>query len=70
MKVTSRVVLPLFLAACLGDPTGSVGGADENAKFNVLFVGNSLTYANDLPGMLKVLIESAGEGPANVEMAA
>ena len=70
MKFMFRMIILLFLAACLGDPTGSVGGADENAKFNVLFVGNSLTYANDLPGMLKVLIESAGEGPANVEMAA
>ena len=70
MKITSRIVLPLLLAACLGDPTGSVGGADENARFNVLFVGNSLTYTNDLPGMLKVLIESVGEGPANIEVAA
>lgn len=63
-------LLFLAVAACLGDPTGSLGGADENAKFNILFVGNSLTYTNDLPGMLKVLIESVGEGPANIEVAA
>ena len=70
MKITSGTILPFLLVACLGDPTGSVGGADENAKYNILFVGNSLTYTNDLPGMLKVLIESEGDGPVNIEVAA
>jgi hypothetical protein len=54
----------------LGEPTGTVEGADENAQINVLFVGNSLTYTNDLPGMLAVLIESAQQGPANMVVAA
>jgi len=70
MKIISAGILPFLLVACLGDPTGSVGGSDENAKFNILFVGNSLTYTNDLPGMLDALIEAAGEGPANIESAA
>jgi hypothetical protein len=54
----------------LGDATAVPGGADENAKFNVLFIGNSLTYANDLPEMVRVLIESVQQGPAHVEVAA
>ncbi len=33
---------------------------------NVLFIGNSLTASNDLPGMLKALIESVGAGPVEV----
>ncbi len=75
MKVRSRVLLAVALIAVLGclgldNPTGTIQGADENAKINVLFVGNSLTYANDLPGMLAVLIESAQQGPANAVVAA
>ena len=33
---------------------------------NILFVGNSLTYANDLPGMVAALVDSAGLGPVVV----
>jgi hypothetical protein len=33
----------------------------------VLFIGNSLTYVNDLPGMVKALAESAGAAPFVVE---
>ena len=66
------LVLALCLAvvACLGGATAVPGGADENAKFNVLFIGNSLTYTNDLPEMLRVLIESVQQGPAHIEVAA
>jgi hypothetical protein len=33
---------------------------DPSASRRILFVGNSLTYANDLPGMVKALADSAG----------
>lgn len=37
------------------DPT-----PDPAASTRILFVGNSLTYVNDLPGMVKALADSAG----------
>lgn len=33
---------------------------DPSATIRILFVGNSLTYVNDLPGMVKALADSAG----------
>jgi hypothetical protein len=33
---------------------------DPGATTRILFVGNSLTYVNDLPGMVKALADSAG----------
>lgn len=38
----------------------------EEPKLSVLFVGNSLTFANDLPGMLEAMIDAAEAGPARV----
>ena len=32
----------------------------------VLFIGNSLTYVNDLPGMLRALVDSSGAGPIEI----
>lgn len=58
--------LPAMLGClALGDATGLVQKADENAKYNILFVGNSLTYTNDLPGMLEALADSTQEGPVH-----
>jgi len=39
---------------------------DRSDGIQVLFIGNSLTYVNDLPGMLGVLIDSAGAGPVTI----
>ena len=36
----------------------------QEDELRVLFVGNSLTYENDLPAILGALIDSAGLGPA------
>jgi len=57
MVARAVVALPLGLAACgsSGDPTGGV--------LRVLFIGNSLTYANDLPGMLSDLADQVAGGP-------
>jgi len=55
--------LPAILSCLgLGDPTRPIQEPDQNAKYNILFVGNSLTYTNDLPGMLEALADSATEG--------
>jgi hypothetical protein len=35
-------------------------GPDPAATTRILFVGNSLTYVNDLPGMVKALADSRG----------
>lgn len=46
---------------CLGglDPNGDPS-PNPQATTRILFVGNSLTYYNDLPGMVKALADSAG----------
>jgi hypothetical protein len=36
-------------------------------ELRVLFLGNSLTFENDLPGIVEHLVESAGAGPVTVE---
>lgn len=65
-----RFLRPLFLILALsgaGSRCGLPGTGpsqdpepDPAATTRILFVGNSLTYANDLPGMVKALADSAG----------
>ena len=55
----SRYHLLLAGVVLLGCGSSPVA-PDPNATFRVLFVGNSLTYVNDLPGMLVALADSAG----------
>lgn len=38
----------------------------QDRDLRVLFVGNSLTYQNDLPSILQALIDSAGLGPSTM----
>jgi hypothetical protein len=60
-RMMARLVLPLTLAACL---SSAVSGPELSGTGTpVLFVGNSLTYVNDLPGIVQALADSAG-GPA------
>jgi hypothetical protein len=48
---------------CANDPAGvSVGERNENG-LNVLFIGNSLTYWNDLPAIIAALADSAKVKP-------
>jgi hypothetical protein len=65
----ATLLLLLVPAACGGSnsPTGPqlIG---EGRR--ILFVGNSLTYANDLPGMLQALADSAGGDRLAVETVA
>lgn len=51
-----------LLAAC-GTGGTEPDDALDPAALNILFIGNSLTYTNDLPGMVVALIDSAGLGP-------
>jgi hypothetical protein len=65
MKTSPRPILrPILLAgaalailACSGDATGP---QLEDADVRILFVGNSLTYVNDLPGLVETIAEVAG----------
>lgn len=61
MKLVHLAIIAL--TACGGD--SPQGPLDPDAT-NILFVGNSLTYTNDLPGMVAALLDSAGLGPATV----
>ncbi len=65
-----RLALLLALPACL-DSANTLGtaGLDPNA-INVLFVGNSLTATNNLPGMVEALIDSTGPTPADARAVA
>ncbi|HKU62702.1 MAG TPA: hypothetical protein VJQ44_15890 [Gemmatimonadales bacterium] len=60
-------VLALVLAAAAA--TCTTGAADDAPVGAILFVGNSLTYVNDLPGVVRRVAEAAG-GELRVEMAA
>ncbi|HEX9892923.1 MAG TPA: hypothetical protein VGA78_03320 [Gemmatimonadales bacterium] len=51
------VALAAACSACLGS-TPSGPRPDPDAQVRILFVGNSLTYFNDLPGMVKALSDS------------
>lgn len=61
----------LLLFICVASP----GCADSSTSpdpggprpSRILFIGNSLTYANDLPGMVQALAKAAGGEPLTVE---
>ena len=60
---TCRAVAWLIFAAT------SLAGVSRAEKASVLFVGNSYTYVNDMPGMFSAIAESLGDR-AEVDMAA
>ena len=59
----------MALALSGATATCATGVADDAPAGAILFVGNSLTYTNDLPGMVRRVAEAAGGG-LKVEMAA
>jgi len=63
-----RLLVLAAIPACVGldfDEGGGSLGLDPNS-LNILFIGNSLTFTNDLPNMVGALIDSAGHGPVDV----
>ena len=61
----ARLVLLASLSACAAS-TGGAQQADSTPGLRVLFIGNSLTATNDLPGIVRALIDSAGAGPVTI----
>ena len=59
-RSSARLSVPLTLAACLSSALS--GPQLSGTGTPVLFVGNSLTYVNDLPGIVQAFADSAG-GP-------
>lgn len=60
----SAVVAALFTLSatgCLPQASGTITGPLPAGGHHVLFIGNSLTYTNDLPGMLSLLAASGGD---------
>ena len=53
------VAASLAVTACLGT-TAPAGSTPIGDGTRILFVGNSLTYVNDVPGILQALADSAG----------
>jgi hypothetical protein len=68
--MTKRWILVLFLLMLSALGCGSSSSVSvlpcEPRPLRLLFVGNSLTYTNDLPGLLATLVDSAGMGPFTV----
>lgn len=63
---TLSLVASLTVVSCGGDvPSGPPGGGGgpppPRGEVHAVFVGNSLTYVNDLPGFVRTIAEVAGE---------
>ena len=54
------LVLASLVSACLDTESSTGPTTDPNAEVRILFIGNSLTYVNNLPGMVKALSDSIG----------
>jgi hypothetical protein len=70
-KLPRRRFLPpialalLVVGACRPDPV-VVDPEPRDLSLSILFIGNSLTYTNDLPGLLAAFVDSAGAGSLEV----
>jgi hypothetical protein len=62
--VTVRLTLLVFLTsilACAGGPHPSIPEPSKTGHYRVLFIGNSLTYTNDLPGTVAGIALNLGD---------
>ncbi len=57
-RYVGLVVLGLLTMAC---GIGSTGPELGQADLRIVFIGNSLTYTNDLPGLVETIAEAAGK---------
>jgi hypothetical protein len=65
MRRCAAAVLGLLVAAtALASPAAPPAAAGTSLPRRVLFVGNSLTIAHDLPGMVAALSRAAGDAPS------
>ena len=55
------LVLVMVLSACAGGKTPAGPVPAKSGGYKVLFIGNSLTYTNDLPGTVAGIAASAGD---------
>jgi hypothetical protein len=62
-------IVSVVLVLAMFAQRGSTPAQDEAGPARVLFIGNSLTYANDLPGLVASLGRSAGR-PAETRVVA
>ncbi|NNG17448.1 MAG: hypothetical protein HKM89_13295, partial [Gemmatimonadales bacterium] len=69
MARNGPVLAGLLVLSCLGACAASSGGAQQEGtapELCVLFIGNSLTATNDLPGIVRALLDSAGVGRVDI----
>jgi hypothetical protein len=66
----SRLFLAVFLLSLSGCASSKTLAPLPSETHRILFIGNSLTYANDLPGIVQALADSAGPYPLVVETVA
>ena len=57
---TIALVAPLALAGCGPAAAPTCGSGDDGSCLRVLFIGNSYTYVNDLPGTFAKLAQAGG----------
>jgi hypothetical protein len=60
----------LLLALAMSSPTFAASPEEASRPLEVLFIGNSYTYRNDLPEMVGVLARAAGVRPLRYNMVA
>lgn len=61
LRLLAALAVAASAAACQKSPTGAVGGQHTPSGHPVLFIGNSLTYVNDLPGNVAAIARQAGD---------
>lgn len=68
MRMVLAGAAVLAMLACRDGGTGAAAcDPDPDGPLRILFIGNSLTYSNGLPYMMRSLADSAGEPPPVVD---
>ncbi len=66
MRIVLAGVGLVAVLACRGGSGVASCDRDASGPMRILFIGNSLTYTNALPQMLRSMVDSAGEAPPDV----
>jgi len=79
LRQAGFLLLLIFLVACSGGdgpgvvdvpPAAEPPANQDPNSLNILFIGNSLTYYNDLPGILEVFLAAGEVGTTHIEVVA